>query len=80
MKLRLGFVSNSSSASFVVCKDDIKNITEFEEMVKEHNRTCNEGYLHIGKKYIFGKLDMNVDNYETIVFYLKDRNIYFEQG
>ena len=76
MKTRFGFVSNSSSSSFVVAVDDIKNMGEFALLVNKHNETYDEGYIFIGKRFVHGELDMHDTN---IIKYLKKNKIYYEE-
>lgn len=60
MKIRIGFVSNSSSSSFVVLldglTDEIKN--RILTLVDAHNdNDSGEGYLFVTDKFIFGTKD-----------------------
>ena len=62
MKIRNGFVSNSSSSSFVLGKSEITE-EQWKDLIikiKKFNDNSWEGgetYLYVGKKYLFGKLD-----------------------
>lgn len=77
MKIRLGFVSNSSSSSFVVslCDIPINSMDYFIEMVNRHNNESSEGYLYIGKRYVHGMICMHN---EEIINFLRHNNVYYE--
>jgi len=59
MKMRQGFVSNSSSSSFVVSLKQLdKSIaTEIIRRVDRHNACACEGYLEVKKDFVFGRID-----------------------
>lgn len=63
MKVRKGFVSNSSSSSFVLLKGGLSEDTihEFRVWVADHNREASEGYLEETKSTFLGQLDYHVD-------------------
>ncbi len=83
MKIRNGFVSNSSSSSFVVDLDILNEIKikELFKLIDKHNEadSSGEGHLNIGKKHIFGKIN-HYDEGTAITTFLKNNNIYFEYG
>ena len=75
MKIRLGFVSNSSSSSFVVDKDKISDEEFFRTMVKQHNNSGDEGHIVEGRYHWFGRIDQSD---EVIRSYLNSHNIFYE--
>ncbi len=63
MKIRVGFVSNSSSSSFVICKEgltevQIKGIARY---LKEQHDDYDETYYNNLPKHFFGQLSYHVD-------------------
>ena len=75
MKIRLGFVSNSSSSSFVVDKEKIPDEEFFRTMVEQHNNSGDEGYIVEGKYHFFGSIDQSD---KVIRKYLKLHKIFYE--
>ena len=76
MKIRVGFVSNSSSSSFVVARCDIPDEEEFDDLVDQHNNVFGcDGTIYKGKRYYVGRISQNDI---TIREYLERRNIYYE--
>lgn len=59
MKIRVGFVSNSSSSSFVVLLDGLSEEVRRKilSLVDEHNNSYRDGYLFTTDKFVFGKKD-----------------------
>ncbi len=59
MKIRSGFVSNSSSSSFVLSKKELSKdqLLKIEEWVGDHNDHSSDGQLYETKNFIFGQLD-----------------------
>ena len=76
MKIRKGFVSNSSSSSFVVAIKDLPDVELFKKMIGRHNDLA-ETYLYFGKKYVMGKIDINCA--DEIEEYLTNNKIDFEE-
>ena len=75
MKIRMGFVSNSSSSSFCVLKADIPDRKLFEKMIEQHNNSNDDGYIVEGKRYYVGRLDQH----DLIIHnYLGEHNIFYE--
>jgi hypothetical protein len=61
VKIRNGFVSNSSSSSFVI---NMKGLSlsakkEIISRVQKHNDTASEGHLEIKNNFVFGDIDQN---------------------
>lgn len=75
MKIRNGFVSNSSSSSFVVDKDKIPDEEFFRTMVEQHNNSWDEGYIYEGKCHWLGRIDQSD---EVIRKYLRSHRIFYE--
>lgn len=59
MKIRNGFVSNSSSSSFVVSLKQLDQsvVTEIIRRVDRHNACACDGYLEVKKYFVFGRID-----------------------
>ncbi len=83
MKIRNGFVSNSSSSSFVVDLDNLNEIKtrKLFKLIDKHNGadSSSEGYLNIGIKHIFGSIN-HYEEGQAIITFLENNNIYFEDG
>jgi hypothetical protein len=83
MKIRNGFVSNSSSSSFVISKDEltykqIQQIYDYSSEAQKHSEYydfgCVDNYWSISENeyYISGYCDMdNFDMYEYLVNFMK---------
>jgi len=60
MKIRSGFVSNSSSSSFVIDKDKLLKeiLQKFRELMNDYNREQpgGEGYIYESPKHFFGEI------------------------
>jgi len=71
MKVRTGFVSNSSSSSFVVSLKglDESKIRDLKRLVAQHNSAACEGHLTFGKNFIYGEIEQGDDS--GLVNYLK---------
>jgi hypothetical protein len=63
MKIRVGFVSNSSSSSFCIYKKLMTNkqIDEFREIIKSANRNDEETSLGEDGNYFIGELSIHND-------------------
>jgi len=71
MKVRNGFVSNSSSSSFVIAKAYMTEdqITEFKEFIRENNDDDSEFYIRESKYYFSGSGEMyDGEKYENKIF------------
>lgn len=72
MKIRTGFVSNSSSSSFCIYKKlmNDKQIEEFKDIIKQANNSSCDDETYIGEDgdYFIGSLSMHN---ETIISYLR---------
>jgi hypothetical protein len=69
MKTRPGFVSNSSSSSFVLLKSDMTElqILQMKEWITEyHNKNYDEGYPIEGKKCFYGEVSNHSMMYEFL--------------
>ena len=76
MKVRIGFVSNSSSSSFVLGKNKLtdEQWSDLSEEIRELDAVSeSDTNLFISKKYIHGTLDY-VD-YDDLIGILEEHNI-----
>jgi hypothetical protein len=65
MKVRIGFVSNSSSSSFCIYKKIMsgKQIEEFKNLLEiENHQNGDETYIEEDGNYFIGNLDQNNEN------------------
>ena len=77
-KIRLGFISNSSSSSFVVCKafltqKQIDGIKKFYENLGDDDVSCGESGKSLGEdsNYLNGETYYISDEWEKLVKKLK---------
>lgn len=79
MKYRTGFVSNSSSSSFVLYKGNIPDslVKDVEDLVRKHNKEACDGHIYNGTKYYMGSIDMHSG--EELESFLERNNIEFEE-
>lgn len=72
MKIRVGFVSNSSSSSFCIYKKLMsdKQIAEFKDVIEKANHDDCSGETSIGEDgdYFIGQMSMHDEN---IIAYLR---------
>ena len=61
MKIRIGFVSNSSSSSFCVAKCYMtpEQVQQFREWLVEEENELYETYIHEGEHYFFGEISVH---------------------
>ncbi len=62
MKIRSGFVSNSSSSSFVLDKDSMVEcqLKEFRKLINEsNNESGGDTYIHESERHFHGNLSMH---------------------
>jgi hypothetical protein len=70
MKIRFGFVSNSSSSSFCIYKKIMseKQIVEFKNLLEiENHRNGDETYIEEDGNYFIGNLDQHNEGVLTYV-------------
>ena len=78
MKIRSGFVSNSSSSSFVLDKDSLTEEQKviFKRLIIKHNcENSADGYLYEGKKHFFGEISQHAG---YVFKFLDENKIEFE--
>lgn len=76
MKIRIGFVSNSSSSSFVIDKKGLtkKQIEEIENWVEEsysdqtydNPKYSDENCITVSSKHIYGQISYHVDFFDFL--------------
>jgi hypothetical protein len=83
MKVRKGFVSNSSSSSFVICKKNLtkEQIRKIQKWLEESNDITDSKYsdknnMNESKEHFFGRMSMHV----KWVDFLKEIFVSFDQG
>lgn len=62
MKIRQGFVSNSSSSSFCIAKCYMtpEQVTKFQDwLVENRGELCDETHIHSRKYYFIGDISMH---------------------
>jgi len=75
MKIRVGFVSNSSSSSFVLDKDGmtIEQLHDFRKLISEaENESGGDTYIYESDRHFHGNLSMHN---EKIPAFLRKNNL-----
>ena len=70
MKIRSGFVSNSSSSSFVLDKDGMteEQIKEFRRLISEcENESGGDTYIYESNKHFHGDISMHNEKIPTFL-------------
>lgn len=67
-KIRAGFVSNSSSSSFVLLKSKLteQQIEDVRAWVELHNKCASDGYINETESAFFGEKDYHIEQISTI--------------
>ena len=83
MKTRIGFVSNSSSSSFVIMVKDLdRTVVDYiHKALGQCEEECSDDtYVNYGKDFYFGKVSYHSEHWGELREYMKKQGVLVEVG